>query len=92
MRRYEVILHSSDGEGGIGSPLGNRLAITPLSVPSCSLGLRCRTLRLFIASFWAYFWRLCDKMAEKEGFEPPVPLPAQLISSQSHSATLALLH
>ena len=31
-------------------------------------------------------------MAEKEGFEPPVPFPAQLISSQSHSATLALLH
>ncbi len=30
-------------------------------------------------------------MAEKEGFEPPVPFPAQLISSQSHSATLALL-
>jgi hypothetical protein len=30
-------------------------------------------------------------MAEKEGFEPPVPFPAQLISSQSHSATLPLL-
>lgn len=30
-------------------------------------------------------------MAEKEGFEPPVPLLAQLISSQSHSATLPLL-
>ncbi len=31
-------------------------------------------------------------MAEKEGFEPPVPFPVQLISSQSHSATLPLLH
>ena len=31
------------------------------------------------------------KLAEKEGFEPPEPFPAQLISSQSHSATLALL-
>ena len=31
-------------------------------------------------------------MAEKEGFEPPVPFLAQLISSQSHSATLPLLH
>jgi len=31
-------------------------------------------------------------MAEKEGFEPPVELPLQLISSQSHSTTLALLH
>lgn len=30
-------------------------------------------------------------MAEKEGFEPPVRLPVQLISSQSHSTTLALL-
>ncbi len=30
-------------------------------------------------------------MAEKEGFEPPVPFLAQLISSQSHSATLPLL-
>ena len=30
-------------------------------------------------------------MAEKEGFEPPVELPLQLISSQSHSTTLALL-
>ena len=30
-------------------------------------------------------------MAEKEGFEPPVPFPVQLISSQSHSATLPLL-
>ncbi len=30
-------------------------------------------------------------MAEKEGFEPPVPLLVQLISSQSHSATLPLL-
>ncbi len=30
-------------------------------------------------------------LAEKEGFEPPVPLPAQLISSQPHSASLALL-
>jgi hypothetical protein len=33
---------------------------------------------------------LCQ-MAEKEGFEPPVPFLAQLISSQSHSATLPLL-
>ncbi len=31
-------------------------------------------------------------MAEKEGFEPPVAFPRQLISSQSHSATLPLLH
>lgn len=31
-------------------------------------------------------------MAEKEGFEPPVEFPPQLISSQSHSATLPLLH
>ena len=31
------------------------------------------------------------QMAEKEGFEPPVPFPVQLISSQSHSATLPLL-
>ncbi len=31
------------------------------------------------------------KVAEKEGFEPPVALPRQLISSQSHSATLPLL-
>lgn len=31
------------------------------------------------------------QMAEKEGFEPPVALPRQLISSQSHSATLPLL-
>ena len=31
------------------------------------------------------------QMAEKEGFEPPVPFLAQLISSQSHSATLPLL-
>jgi hypothetical protein len=31
------------------------------------------------------------RMAEKEGFEPPVPLLVQLISSQSHSATLPLL-
>ena len=30
-------------------------------------------------------------MAEKEGFEPPVPFQVQLISSQSHSATLPLL-
>ena len=30
-------------------------------------------------------------MAEKEGFEPPVELLPQLISSQSHSATLPLL-
>ena len=32
-----------------------------------------------------------SRMAEKEGFEPPVELPLQLISSQSHSTTLALL-
>ena len=31
------------------------------------------------------------QMAEKEGFEPPVPFQVQLISSQSHSATLPLL-
>ena len=31
-------------------------------------------------------------MAEREGFEPPVPLPAHLISSQAHSATLPSLH
>ena len=31
------------------------------------------------------------EMAEKEGFEPPVPFPAHLISSQAHSATLSLL-
>ena len=31
------------------------------------------------------------EMAEKEGFEPPVPFQVQLISSQSHSATLPLL-
>ncbi len=30
-------------------------------------------------------------LAEKEGFEPPVPLQAHLISNQAHSATLALL-
>ena len=30
-------------------------------------------------------------MAEKEGFEPPVPFLAHLISSQAHSATLSLL-
>ena len=30
-------------------------------------------------------------MAEKEGFEPPVELPLQLISSQPHSTTLAPL-
>ncbi len=30
-------------------------------------------------------------MAEKEGFEPPVPLQVHLISSQAHSTTLALL-
>ena len=30
-------------------------------------------------------------MAEKEGFEPPAPFQVQLISSQSHSATLPLL-
>ena len=30
-------------------------------------------------------------MAEKEGFEPPVPFQIQLISSQSHSTTLPLL-
>ncbi len=35
--------------------------------------------------------RLFRQMAEKEGFEPPVELPPQLISSQSHSTTLALL-
>ena len=35
---------------------------------------------------------LLRKMAEKEGFEPPVEFPPQLISSQSHSATLPLLH
>ena len=29
--------------------------------------------------------------AEKEGFEPPVPVRAHLISSQAHSTTLALL-
>lgn len=33
----------------------------------------------------------CAQMAEKEGFEPPVAFPRQLISSQSHSATLPLL-
>ena len=32
-----------------------------------------------------------SQMAEKEGFEPPVPFQVQLISSQSHSATLPLL-
>ena len=32
-----------------------------------------------------------EAMAEKEGFEPPVEFPPQLISSQSHSATLPLL-
>ena len=31
------------------------------------------------------------EMAEKEGFEPPVPFQVQLISSQSHSTTLPLL-
>ena len=31
------------------------------------------------------------KMAEREGFEPSVPLPAHLISSQAHSATLSPL-
>ena len=31
------------------------------------------------------------KMAEEEGFEPPVPFPAHLIPSQAHSTTLALL-
>ena|GEM_PF-141494 len=30
-------------------------------------------------------------LAEKEGFEPPVPLQVHLISSQAHSTTLALL-
>ena len=30
-------------------------------------------------------------LAEKEGFEPPVPFLAHLISSQAHSATLSLL-
>lgn len=29
--------------------------------------------------------------AEKEGFEPPVPVRVHLISSQAHSTTLALL-
>lgn len=29
--------------------------------------------------------------AEEEGFEPPVPLRAHLISSQAHSTTLAFL-
>ncbi len=29
--------------------------------------------------------------AEKEGFEPPVPVKAHLISNQAHSTTLALL-
>ena len=35
------------------------------------------------------FYKL--KMAEREGFEPPVPLPAHLISSQAQSATLSPL-
>ena len=30
-------------------------------------------------------------MAEEEGFEPPEPFPAHLISSQAQSTTLALL-
>ena len=33
----------------------------------------------------------CAQMAEKEGFEPPVPFLAQQISRLPHSATLALL-
>jgi hypothetical protein len=31
-------------------------------------------------------------MAEREGFEPPEPLRAHLISSQAHSTTLPPLH
>ncbi len=31
-------------------------------------------------------------MAERVGFEPTVPLPVHLISSQAHSATLPPLH
>ena len=32
------------------------------------------------------------KMAEGEGFEPPVPLPVQRFSKPSHSTALAALH
>jgi len=33
-----------------------------------------------------------DDLAEREGFEPPEPLRAHLISSQAHSTTLPPLH
>ena len=35
------------------------------------------------------FWY--SSLAEKEGFEPPVPLPVHRISSAAHSTTLAFL-
>ena len=35
--------------------------------------------------------RISLSITEREGFEPPVPLPAHLISSQAQSATLSSL-
>ncbi len=47
--------------------------------------LKTTTRKLLIKS------NLQEKTAEKEGFEPPVPLPVHRISSAAHSTTLALL-
>src|SRR5690606_27439987 len=45
----------------------------------------------FAISFWQIRGETRYLMAEREGFEPPVPFPAHLISSQAHSATLSPL-
>lgn len=48
----------------------------------CFRGIRKKTLQSSV---------FLIKMAEREGFEPPVRLHAQLISSQPHSTTLPSL-
>ena len=71
---------------GLVRPAPHRCAIT-CGAPS---PLRCVELRSNPCSQASTLIWL-RQMAEKEGFEPPVPFPVQLISSQSHSATLPLL-
>ena len=61
------------------------LASNPERLSLCEIrNLLCRLFRILFSLF-------ATQMAEKEGFEPPVPFPAQLISSQPRSATPALL-
>ncbi len=75
-----------------------RTFVRPISL-RCRFGRR--TLRVLIPPGREIFeiWTLVVlssggrilEVAEREGFEPPLPLPVNLISSQTHSTTLPSL-